>query len=119
MTSNDDRIYVGQYGTEIRLECDPPSSDGKWYESDGETERDPIDISGASSYKILVKTPSGEELEWDASQYLTTTQIAYTTQDGDLDEIGKYKLQALVEWSNPAMSIPGRTVSLRVYARYK
>ena len=115
----EEKVYVDQYGTEIRLDCDPPADDGKWYESDGETERTELDISGCSAYKILVKKPGGTEVTWTAARYLSTRFISYTIQAGDFDEIGKYRMQALLEWASPAASIPGETVTLKVYDRYK
>lgn len=100
------KVYVGDIGTEIRLDTNP----------DDLAE---IDISTANILKILVLKPSGAEEEWTATRYSTTNQITYTTIEGDLDESGSYRLQAYVAWDSPASEHLGETVKLKVYAEWK
>jgi len=102
------KVYVGDVGTEIRLDCNP----------DDLAE---IDIATANTLKILVLKPSGAEDEWTAARYGSTDQITYTTVATDLDEAGNYKLQAYVEWTSPSpVSIHlGETVRLKVYEEFK
>lgn len=104
-TLEEDKIYVNQT-CEFRLDCNP---------NDDPT----IDISSASVLKILVLKPSGEEVEWTATRYGSTNKITYTTSLTDLDEAGKYKMQAWVEWADPVVNIPGETCFKKVYARFK
>lgn len=57
-----------------------------------------LDISGATSKSIVVKKPSGESNTYTASFYTDGSdgKIYYNTVSGDLDEVGLYKVQALV-----------------------
>ena len=114
-----DKIYVDAVGLEIELDIDPPAADGKWYEDDGVTEREALDISGADNFSILVLKPSGVTATWVATRD-GTRHIKYTTVDGDLDEVGKYKLQSYIVWTTPnAAELPGATARLKIYARWK
>ena len=54
------------------------------------------DVSLSSVRKILVRKPSGIKVEWSATLD-GTNYIQYTTLAGDLDEVGRWKLQAYVE----------------------
>jgi hypothetical protein len=99
------KVYVGDVGTKIRLDCNPD-------------DLDEIDIASASTLKILVLKPSGTEVEWTASRYGSTNQITYTSVDDDFDEAGTYKLQAYVQWSSTSIHL-GETAKLRIYNKYK
>jgi hypothetical protein len=71
------RYYINAIGVEIIIEtC--------------------LDISEATKVAIKVEKPDGTEEEW-AGEILGTTQIKYITVDGDLDQAGKYYIQAYVE----------------------
>jgi len=74
-------------------------------------------LDTATSIKILVKKPSGSEVEWTATQYSTTPKISYTTVAGDLDEVGQYILQSSVGWgqSDPHL---GDAVTITVDSEY-
>jgi hypothetical protein len=100
------KIYVGDVGTVIRLNVDPD-------------ELGTIDISTASTLKILVQKPDKTEVEWTATQYQDTTKIEYSTVDGDLDQKGTYKIQAYVAWHLPASEHKGETTTIRVYEGFK
>jgi hypothetical protein len=91
------KIYVGKIGLEIRAEI-------------GQS------LSGATSMKILVQKPDGEEVEWVAAQYNSTT-IYYVTVDGDLDEAGIYRYHAYVEWGAASVHV-GEMLKLKVYELY-
>ena len=99
-------VYVGDINTEFRLDVDPDGVTG-------------IDLSTADDLIIKVLKPSGTEVEWVATQYGTTTKISYFTLDGDLDEVGKYKLQAFIGWDTPSSEHLGETVAVKVYDKWK
>jgi hypothetical protein len=73
-------------------------------------------LNAATKIQILVRKPSGLEVEWTASQYGTTSYITYTSLLGDLDEAGDYVLQAYIEMgeSHPHS---GDSVNVTVYGR--
>jgi hypothetical protein len=71
------KYYIGAVGVEIIMEtC--------------------LDITEATKVAIEVEKPDGTEDEWIGEIY-GTTQIKYTTIAGDLDQAGKYYVQAYVE----------------------
>ncbi len=77
-----DKIYVGDIGTEILVDC-------------------AADISTASNPVIEVKKPDGTVVQWPATLQGTTT-LRYVTQAGDLDQEGRYLVQArpnILGWS--------------------
>lgn len=57
-----------------------------------------IDISASTSLQVIFKKPSGSTLTKDGTFYTDGTdgKISYTTVDGDLNEIGSWKIQAQV-----------------------
>jgi len=80
-----------------------------------------IDLTSATSTKLLVQKPSGEEVEWTATTTVDengeTTRLKYTTVAGDLDEEGFYKVQAYATigtWTGK-----GKTTSFKIYAKFK
>lgn len=70
-------VFAGDVGTRIVLDC-------------GE------DVSPSIVRKIVVRKPSGIKIEWSAVLD-GTESIQYTTLTGDLDEVGRWRLQAYVE----------------------
>lgn len=70
-------IYVGDIGVKLILNTT-------------------ADISSASVRKIYYKKPSGTTGSWTAGEE-SSTSISYTTTSGDIDEAGKWTLQAYVE----------------------
>jgi len=100
------KIYVGQCGVIIRLNANPD-------------ELPECDIATANTLKILVKKPDGTLKEWTATRYSDTDKIQYTTQDGDLDIKGTYKLQAYVEWTTPKTNPRGETTTIKVWELFK
>ncbi|RKZ04351.1 hypothetical protein DRQ25_17145 [Candidatus Fermentibacteria bacterium] len=70
------KTYVGDIGTEIILECG-------------------MDISDGTGYDIAYKKPDGAEGVWNGALE-GTTQVKYTTVEGDLDQAGDYRLQPLL-----------------------
>jgi hypothetical protein len=90
------KVYVGDVGTEIVLDCGSS-------------------ISAATSLEMRVRKPGGQVVTWQAT--LSGTQaMTYTTVAGDLDLPGVYKLQAKVvlpDWSGL-----GLAVSLPVYREF-
>jgi hypothetical protein len=71
------KVYVGDIGTEIILDCGS-------------------DISAATVRKIKAKKPNGSTVEWTASAS-GTNGIKYATLTGDLSMAGVWYLQAYVE----------------------
>jgi hypothetical protein len=91
------KVYVNDVGTQIILNCG-------------------TDLSGATLLRIKVKKPNGVSVTWTALPYMTT-QIAYTTILGDLDQVGVYKIQAYVE--TPSWKGHGETLNLTVYNNFE
>ena len=52
------------------------------------------DITGATVHEIKYIKPDGTTDSWDAT--VSTQYLQYTTVDGDLDQVGEWKIQALV-----------------------
>lgn len=90
------KVYVGDKGTEIILDCGS-------------------DVSTATVRKIKAKRPDGTTVDWTAAAS-GTNSIKYTTLTGDLSMAGNWQLQAYVE--TPAWSGLGETFSLAVYQAY-
>jgi hypothetical protein len=80
--NGDHKYYVGDVGTEIIVDtCH--------------------DISAATKVSLKVEKPDGIVYEWIGSIY-QTTKIRYVIRAGDLDQAGKYLVQAYVKlgaWS--------------------
>ena len=72
------------------------------------------DLSDADYVGIRVKKPSEVEVEWSGTAVGTT--IEYVTQEGDLDEAGAYKIQAVVKRGNSV--VYGETAILYVYPKF-
>lgn len=93
------KVYVGDVGTEIVLDCG-------------------CDVSDMLSATVRVQKPDGSESSWEAELKVgEETKIVHVTAAGDLDQAGKYRLQAspaLQDWQGR-----GETVVLRVYDHYK
>lgn len=77
------------------------------------------DLSDATTAKIIVKKPSGAEVEWIANfEDRIAGKISYTTTNNDLDEVGVYKLQAYVEFTN-GTKLYGETAEMVVFDKYE
>lgn len=87
------KIYVGDVGTEIILDCG-------------------VDISNATVREIVARKPNGQVVTWAATAS-GTTAIKRTVLAGDLDVAGRWMLQAKV--ATPAWSGLGETFSIIVY----
>ncbi len=57
-----------------------------------------LDVSGASALELVFKSPSGVAATKTASLVTDGTdgKIKYTTVDGDLNEVGTWRLQAKI-----------------------
>ncbi len=71
------KIFAGDTGTEIILDCG-------------------TDISTGTLLRIEAKKPSGVKVNW-AAVLDGTTRIRYVVQSGDLDTAGRWSLQAYIE----------------------
>lgn len=92
-----DKVYVGDIGTIIEVDC-------------GEN------ISAATGQKFMVKKPDGTQVDWTASIY-GTTKLRHTTIAGDLSCAGKYYI-------NPYMTLStwtgkGKTVEFEICDQFK
>lgn len=89
------KVYVGDTGTEIALDCG-------------------VDVSSATVRKILVKKPGATSaIEW-AAVADGTNGIKRVAVVGDLDVAGTYYLQAYIEM--PGWSGRGEMATLEVKA---
>jgi hypothetical protein len=82
-------IHLNDIGTQIRVLV---------ADSDDVT----LDISNATDLKVIFKKPSGSVIERTASFYTDGTDgiLKYVTVDGDLDEIGSWKIQVEITAPN-------------------
>ena len=96
--SSENKVYVGDEGTVIELDC-------------GE------DISTATVTDIKVRKPDGTLVTWTGSKNGgVNSQIDYTVVTDDFDQPGAYRLQAYVEM--PSGKWRGESVSLLVYKSF-
>ncbi len=91
------KIYAGTVGVTLHVETT-------------------IDLTGASAVSLLVRKPSGKEVEWVGSPAGTT--ITYTTQANDLDEAGLYTLQAKATYPDGSLFL-GETVRFTVFEKFE
>jgi hypothetical protein len=70
-------FYIGAIGVEFRIDTG-------------------YDLAGDTLLQLKLRKPSGEEVNWTATAYDTTT-LTYTTVSGDLDEAGTWTYQSYVE----------------------
>ena len=98
------KIYQGDVGTVVEAAvCDENG--------------DAVDLSGATTTDIKVKKPDGTTTTWTgAVNGSISNQIDYTTVSGDLDQAGRYKVQAYVV--TPLWSGLGETAKFTVYEAY-
>jgi hypothetical protein len=78
-------IHLGDTGTEFRITVVDCNSSA-------------VDVSAATSKKIYLKSPSGTTTEKDADFVTDGSDglVKYVTVDGDLSEVGTWKIQAKV-----------------------
>ena len=91
------KVYIGDTGTEIRLDC------GR-------------DISSAAQRSIEVRKPGGATVSWAASAS-GSNAIQYTSLAETFDTAGEWILQAKV--TLPTGVWLGESVSLHVYRKFK
>jgi len=91
------KLYIGQTGVKIILETGQ-------------------DLSSASQVSILVKKPDTTEEEWSGT--INGTTIEYTTQTGDFNKAGIYRLQAKVVFANGSIWY-GETAKLVIYEKFE
>jgi len=73
-----------------------------------------IDLSECGSVKMLVRTPTAD-VEWNATLVAgASSQIEYTTKEGDLSEAGDYLIQSYVIMGDNSVH-RGETATLTVY----
>jgi len=105
-TEDINKIYVGDVGLAIVLMLAKP----------GES----IDITGATDTKMLVKKPDGTVVEWDADILTVAGETKYLrhfTVAGDLDQKGRYRIQAYLSISG--WTGRGETATFKVYDAFK
>lgn len=90
------KVYVGDIGTEIILDCGS-------------------NITTATVLQIRAQKPSGAVVTWTAA-ISGTNSVRYVVASGDLDEAGAWILQAYVRL--PAWDGLGESYRLRVHAPF-
>lgn len=70
-----------------------------------------IDLSSADSVSVHYQKPSGTDGVWTGS-VSETTKILYAVQAGDIDETGRWELQAVASFSGRLAY--GRRTHMRV-----
>ena len=71
-------IFVGDVGTELHFDIG-------------------VDVEDVQVSKIKVQKPDKSVVEWTATPKTGTTEIVYTVQSGDFDQVGTYKFQPYIE----------------------
>lgn len=81
-------IHVNDIGTQIKVTV----KDGV----------NVVDLSSASSIKIILHPPSGSNLEKTGSLFTDGTDgiVYYNTISGDINQVGKWKLQVFVDFGS-------------------
>lgn len=87
------KVYVGDVGTEIRLNTG-------------------ISLAGATTLEVRARNPLAEEFVWTAEAF-EGTSVRYFTQAGDLNQPGTWFLQARVV--NPDGAWLGESSKVRIY----
>ena len=103
---DENKIYVGDVGLAIVLNL----------AKEGEV----MDITGATGTKMLVKKPDGTTVEWDADVLTVSGETKYLrhyTVAGDLDQKGRYRIQAYLTISG--WTGRGETNTFRVYDAFR
>ena len=91
-----DKVYVGDVGTEIIVDC-------------GQS------IVGATATTLEILKPDGTTKSWTATIY-QSNYLKYTVQADDLDMAGLWRVQAKLTLSG--WTGKGETDSFRVYPSY-
>lgn len=105
-TEDLNKVYVGDVGLAIILKLARDDED--------------LDITGATNAKIHVKKPDGTLVDWTAEIHTIsgeTKYLRYFTQSGDLNQKGRWRVQAgltLSGWTGR-----GETGIFRVYDIFK
>ena len=95
--ATEEKVYVGDVGLEIIIDMQES-------------------MALATNISFLTRKPDGEEVVWTGIQIVETNKLKYTTQAGDLDKAGIYKVQpklTLGQWTGK-----GHTVFFRVYEKF-
>jgi hypothetical protein len=102
MTCIVDEVHLNDVGTIFRMTL---------VDSDGAA----VDLSSSTQKQLIFQKPSGATLTKTAVFYTDGTdgKIQYTTQSGDLDELGEWKWQAYIV--NPVGSWRSNIDKFRVY----
>ena len=91
------KVYSGDVGVQFIVDC-------------GEN------ITGATNTSLKVKRPDKTEVEWSATIH-ESNYLTYTTISGDLEQVGKYYIQASLSlgvWTGL-----GETAELIIHDDYK
>ena len=74
-----------------------------------------ITLTGATTTQLKVKKPSGATATWTAT--ISGTNLNYTTVANDLNEAGRYFLQAFVQTGG--QTLYGETAEIDIYGAYQ
>ena len=86
-------MYAGDYGREIVIDLGVPTAN--------------------ASVSMSVKKPDGTVVTWAATPY-GSTQIAYTTQEGDTAIAGIYTIMGIYSFGGTVLQ-HGSSIELQVY----
>lgn len=70
-----------------------------------------VSVDGADVAKILVVKPGNEKTQWNAVK--DGTKLNYTVQEGDLNKVGAYQVQAYFE--SGGLKIFGQIATFEVH----
>jgi len=77
-----------------------------------------VTLTGATTTQLKVKKPSGQTATWSATIDGTNAQqLNYTTVAGDLNEAGRYFIQAFVQTGG--QTLYGQTAEIDIYGAYQ
>lgn len=97
-TNQDDKVFVGEIGKTFRIYAG-------------------IDLTGASSVKMIVKKPSNADVEWIASIDTNPYYATYNLAEDDIDSEGDHYLSLKVVISGKTLI--GETATFTAYNQFE
>lgn len=77
-----------------------------------------VTLTGATTTQLKVKKPSGATAVWPAAiDGINPQQLNYTTTTGDLNEAGRYFIQAFIQTGGQTLF--GETAEIDIYGAYQ
>lgn len=85
---------------------------------DFDTKVDPATLKTATSVNVAVTKPDASTTSWSATVITDTSRVRHTIVSGDIDIVGKYLLQPVLNFAAGAV-VKGETVTIQIYAPFK